>query len=162
MKIADKKNLLDAYDKYAEHIYRFAYLKIGSQENAQDLTSEAFLRCLKYLEEGKEVDNFRAFLYQVMRNLIVDFYRQNGRISSVPIEDINEVDSAVSLEKPIAQNIDIENALKRLKDDHQEVIILYYLEGLPIAEMSVILSKNEGAVRVSIHRALNALKEVLK
>ena len=58
--------------------------------------------------------------------------------------------------------MDIERALKVLKDEHREVIILYYIDDLPISEISRILDKNEGAVRVLIHRALNALKEAVK
>jgi len=53
-------------------------------------------------------------------------------------------------------------ALKTLKEEYREAITLHYLDELSIKEISLILQKSPGAVRVLIHRALNALKATLK
>ncbi|PJE58187.1 MAG: hypothetical protein COU81_02140 [Candidatus Portnoybacteria bacterium CG10_big_fil_rev_8_21_14_0_10_36_7] len=161
MKSATRKKFIDSYDKYAIPIYRFVYLRVGNEQNAEDITSEVFLRCLGYLEGGHIVDNYRAFLYQTARNLVVDFYRQNGRIYNVPLEDAKQLDLSISIDKPIISKIEVESALRLLKDSYHEAIILYYLEDLSISEISQILERNEGAVRVIIHRALSALKQAI-
>lgn len=157
-----QKKFLKAYDEFAPQIYRYIYLKVRSRQTAEDLSSEVFLKCLNYARQGKTIDNYRAFLYQISRNVIIDFFRKDSKISSVPIEGAKELDSAVAFDKSVIQNIEIENALKRLKQDYQDVIILYYVDDLSIKEICNILDKKESAVRVLIHRAITALKNLIE
>ena len=64
------------FDFYQEKIYRFVYLKVATGEDAEDITAETFLKAWQYIKEGKKVQSLQAFLYQVARNLVVDFYRK--------------------------------------------------------------------------------------
>lgn len=162
MKNKHKNKLLQAYDLYAVAIYRFVYLRVRSAEIAQDISSEVFLKCLNYLQEGNEVKNYRSFLYQVARNKIVDFYRESGKIDEVSLEvadndfKANNADSQSNIPSD-----DIMRAMGQIKGEYRDIIVLHYLEGLPREEICQILGKSDGAVRVLIHRALNALKLVM-
>jgi len=53
----------------------------------------------------------------------------------------------------------IKAVLTNLKDEYQEVVIWHYIDDLSIAEIAKMLKKSEGAVRVTLHRALKAVKK---
>ena len=153
------------YDQYIEKIYRFVFFKVNSPEIAEDLTSEVFTRSWKTFKNGPKIENPQAFLYQVARNLVVDFYREKGKSRVISIESISINDPRIDLEEKALLSSDIEEvrqALVNLKDDYQNVIIWHYLDDLPISEIARILDKSEEAIRVMLHRALKTLKNELK
>lgn len=159
------------YDKYIEKIYRFVFLKVSTKENAEDLTSQIFIKTLNYLIEktDKEIENLNAFLYQVARNTIADFYRQQGRAQEIQSIDQEELESlpdkeGQGLEKKVILNLDIlqvKKALQKINPDYQEAIILYYLEEFSVGEISQIVNRTPGATRQVIHRGLEALRQIL-
>ena len=184
------------YDKYLDKIYRFIFFRVSSQESAEDLSSQVFLKALEYLNSEKNIDNLQAFLYQIARNLIIDFYRRRGRevsleeralkgaatgqISQNLVGQINQnsVAAGFSLrpesfslrfESEVLEKIDtgleiekVEKALREIRDEYREVIILYYLEEMSAGEIARILGKSKGNVRVLVHRALRAVRERLE
>src|SRR5688572_14561141 len=72
----DADAFANLYDRYISSIYRFVYLKLPSREAAEDVTSETFLRFWNAILQNTEIRNVRAFLYQIARNLVVDYYRK--------------------------------------------------------------------------------------
>jgi len=158
-----EKIFKQVYDKYIDKIYRFIFLKVSSKEIAQDLASEAFLRFWQTLESPTEIQNPRAFLYQVVRNLVIDHYREKARTQFVPIENIvvKDQNPEIDLEKQAILTSDmqeIHQALTGLKQEYQDAIIFYYLDEFSVPEIAEIMNKSENAVRVVIHRALQALR----
>lgn len=167
----NRKIFSKIYDQYIDKIYRFVFLKVSSQEIAQDITSETFLRGWKAFQKSKTVDNKKkienpqAFLYQIARNLIVDFYREKGKIQIVSAEYTQIIDPQTNLEEEalLASDVDmVKLALANIREEYQEVIIWRYLDELSIPEMAETLNKSEEAVRVMLHRALKSLKNELK
>ena len=157
----------EIYDKYVEKIYRFVYLKVNSQEIAEDLCSEIFTRGWESFKQNKcDIKNIQAFLYQIARNLIVDHYREKAKVRLVSVEMAPVIaDNGIGLEEQTMLKSDfsmVQSALAGLKDEYREAITLYYLNELSVPEMAKILGKSEEAVRVQIHRALEALRGVIK
>lgn len=160
------KDFSKIYDKYVEKIYRFIVLKVNSEEVAQDLTSDVFTRGWQSFSNQKcDIKNMPAFLYQIARNLIVDHYREKGQAQLVSIENVpNIVDLGTDLPKEAMLKSDVNRvkaALTNLNNDYREVIVWYYLDEFSVPEIAKILNKSEEAVRVQIHRALNALRACL-
>lgn len=159
------KDYSKIYKKYVDKIYRFIFLKVSSQEIAEDLTSEVFTRGWQAYCDKKKIDNITAFLYQIARNLIVDHYRQKAKVQFVSVDSAPQImNPGPGLEEAASTNSDfymVKNALADLKEDYREVLVWYYLDELSIREMAQILGKSEEAVRVQVHRALNALKTKL-
>lgn len=154
------------YDMYIDQIFRFVRFKVATDENAQDITSDVFLKTWHYLQKSeKKIENFNALIYRVARNCIVDYYRKKSKDSVVSsceqfeeiVKDrtniIDELDIKIDLEQ-------IESKLKLLKEEYREVIILRYIEDLNISEIAEILNKTKSNVRVLIHRALKTLKDI--
>ena len=166
-----RKEFSKIYDKYIDKIYRFVFLKVNSPEVAEDLTSETFLKgWVAFREQNSDpknqnhIDNPPAFLYQIPRNLVVDYYREKGKTQIVPAEDYRIIDPRINLEERANLNSDFEGvrrALNNLKEDYQDVIIYRYLDELSVPEIAKIVQKSEDAVRVSLHRALKSLKNEL-
>lgn len=154
------------YDKYLDRIYRFIFFRVSSKEQAEDLSSQVFLKALEYLGEKRKINNLQAFLYQIARNLIIDFYRDKKEVVSLDREEAKELqDGQLDISEKVNTKLEIEKikkALTEIRDGYKEVIILYYLEELSIREIAQILEKNKGNVRILIHRALKALREKIR
>ena len=170
------------YDQYAPKIYRFVYLKTNSSPDAEDLTSEAFLRLWKEISnsnnqnpggdfnELKRVENPRALLYQIVRNLVVDYYRkkpkaelivneeEEGVLKNIPSQE-PDLEEKMALKSDISQ---VREALKQINDDYQDLILWHYLDDFSVKEIAQILEKPEDTVRVQLHRALMTLQKILK
>jgi len=161
-----KNKFSKIYDKYIEKIYRFVFLKVSSSEIAEDLTSETFLRGWKAFEKNPDsIENPQAFLYQIARNMIADFYRTTKKNTPViSAEYVQIEDPRPNIEEKVKINSDMEvihQALLTLKEDYQNVVIWHYLDDLPIQEVSRLLGKSEKTTRVTLHRALKSLKKRL-
>lgn len=160
-----KKKFSKIYNQYIDKIYRFIFLKVSSNEIAQDLTSETFLRGWKAFEaDQNSIENPQAFLYQIARNLVVDFYRDKSKAKIISAEYVQIEDPQPNLEEKAKLESDIRTihrGLANLKEDYQNVIIWHYLDDLPIREVAKLLDKSEETTRVTLHRALKALKNRL-
>jgi RNA polymerase sigma-70 factor (ECF subfamily) len=167
----ERKIFSGIYDQYIDKIYRFIFLKVSSQEITQDLTSETFLRGWEAFQRSQspnpgemKIENMQAFLYQIARNLVTDFYREKGKTQIVSAENLRIVDPQANLEEKAEFSSDFEQIkahLADLKEDYQEVIILHYINDLSIKEIAKTINKPEGTIRVMIHRGLNALRAKL-
>ncbi len=150
------------YDQYINKIYRFILLRVNSQGIAEDLTSETFVRGWKRFKGPQQIKNIQAFLYQIARNLIVDHYRDKSRASVVSADNVPVIDPRPSINEITETKSDldlIKSCLANLKEEYQEAVILRYVDDLSISEIAHITNKSEGAVRVTLHRALNVLQE---
>ncbi len=159
-----RKTFSKIYDRYIDKIYRFIFLKVSSQEIAQDLTSETFLKGWESFKNGTKIENPQAFLYRIARNLVTDHYREKGRAQIVSAEYVSIVDPREDVEEAAALKSDIYTirlALVSLKEDYQNVIIWHYLDDLPITEVAKLLDRTEEATRVLLSRALKNLRNEL-
>ncbi|TSC94964.1 MAG: RNA polymerase sigma-70 factor, ECF subfamily [Parcubacteria group bacterium Athens1014_10] len=159
IKKGDKEAFSEIYNNYLDKIYRFVYFKVSSKEIAEDLTSDTFLKILKYIiSSDKQINNLQAFVYQTAKNLITDHYRQGH--NTIPLENVEKILLDNKNHHLINDDLrTIEKALSTLKNEYKEIITLCHLDQLSIKEASQILQKPAGTVRVTLHRALKALRE---
>ena len=157
-----KEEFSRIYDDCIAKIYRYIYLKVNSQDIAQDLSSETFLKGWQvFKDNSREIENPQAFLYQIARNLVIDYYREKDRSRTVSTEFVSLTDQAEDLHERAMSDSELEMvkaSLAGLKDDYQEIIIWHYIDDYSIEEISKMMDKSEGAVRVMLHRALKSLK----
>jgi RNA polymerase sigma-70 factor (ECF subfamily) len=158
-----RKEFSKIYDKYINKIYRFVFLKVNSEDIAKDLCSETFTKGWEFCRDGKnKIDNPNAFLYRIARNLVTDYYRSKGRVQIVSPDSLPIADPEPGLEQMAALSSDvgqIKVALAGLKEEYQNVIIWHYLDDLSMQEVARMMGKSEQTTRVTLHRALKALKE---
>lgn len=155
------------YDKYVNDIYRFVVMRVRSSQEAQDLASETFLKAWQYVStQKKQIDDFRALLYRIARNLVIDHYRSSKNESQGFEEGQleNIIDTSPSLQASAEHKDDMALVFKvigQLSKDDSDVIILRYIEDLSIKEIAEIQGKKSGTVRVALHRAVKRVKELI-
>ncbi len=180
-----RKDFEEIYDTHVEQIFRFVYLKVGSKDDAEDITSRVFIQTWKSVAGSDPAmpENPRALLYKVARNLVIDHYRKNRptreedseedtaspkkktKPKQVPLEDVMVEDKEIRPDEKALLNSQIEEvkqALQEINEDYQNVIIWYYLDELTVPEIAELLDKPEASVRVLIHRAVDSLKKRLE
>ena len=155
----------EIYDEYVKRIYRFIYFKVPSAEQAEDLTSEAFLKAWHYLKEKKEVSNLQALLYSVARTVVIDYYRATANErGNVTLDEgaANMADAASDrLLREVETKFDttlVLEKLRNLKDEYREVVIMKFLDEMTTHEIAAVLGKSASNVRVILHRATKALE----
>ncbi len=164
-KYKDKQAFVAVYDQYLTPIYRFVYFKVNDMAEAEDLTSQVFLKCWSYIQDGKITDygTIRAFLYKVARNTVIDYYRQ--KTENQPLDEAENVASPEQLPpETIDNNLSVAlivSQIKKLKDEYREVLILKFVNELSTTEIAEILGKTRGNIRVLLHRAERALKKLV-
>ena len=158
------------YDAYVKQIYRFIYFKVSSAEQAEDLTSEAFLKAWQYLKEKRDVTNLQALLYSVARTVVIDHYRANNCLpGTISLDEtISDETAEVASEKflkDMETKFDTTMVLEKLrglKDEYRDVVIMRYLDEMSTGEIAAVLGKNASNVRVILHRATKALAAAIR
>ena len=154
----------DLYERYLNQIYRHIYYRVGNSGLAEDFTETVFLKVWENLSTF-QVDriSFKGWLYRVAHNLLVDYYRTRKKQQSLD-EDFDLPDPSQSPEELIItseQETLVHLALRRLKEEYQNILTLRFINGLSHTEAAKTLGRSTGAVRVLQHRALQALDKEL-
>lgn len=169
----DEQAFARLYDEYVKSIYRFVYSKISSKEQAEDVTSETFLRFWNAIQRGEEIRHVRGMLYRIARHLIIDVYRRRQTASIVGPVTFQEDETSTDTEALLSDAGKASRAMEaqadvallmeqvgQLKEDYQDVLMLRLVEDLSFQDIAEALGKQAGAVRVLYHRALKSLQRL--
>jgi RNA polymerase sigma-70 factor (ECF subfamily) len=154
-----ERTLVDAYEKYAVAIYRFAYRRIGNKDDAQDVTAQVFLKASRGLDPSYDEAAQRSWLFRAARTAIVDVWRSYGSCPVVPLEWYSE-DTPPNLQTSSDAPVRVERILARLNPVQRRVLELRFLEGRSLLETARELGLTEGNVKVVQHRALRRAAEL--
>jgi RNA polymerase sigma-70 factor (ECF subfamily) len=145
-----------AFQENVAKIYSFIYAKVGNREAAEDLTSQVFLKAVRWLGEDRSADSIRSWLYTTARSTIVDYWREQSHMRSVPIDDLAELlfrgtDGPQEVRRTREHALRI---LESLPPRERDVLRLRFLHGYTAAEIGAALGLTPGNVRVLQLRAL--------
>jgi RNA polymerase sigma-70 factor (ECF subfamily) len=162
----DPAALGELYDRYAPRMYAYIYRRVGDAALAEDLTVELFVRMLRAIQESRAWrTSFRAWLYRIAHNLVIDYGRRCSPEPHLPLEESLlagvEPDPAELVERDQTLRT-LRGALAQLTPEQQEVLALRFGEGLTAREVGQITQRTTGAVQALQHRALAALRRLLK
>ncbi len=158
-----EQEFLKAYETYADAMFRYCLVRIRNREEALDLSQEVFLKAWRYIAEGNEVKNMRAFLYEVARNLVINL---SVKQKSVSLDDLMENGfEAVSRDDEKMETASLfHDALERMEEldeKYREPILMRYVDGLPVQEIAALLEENENTISVRIHRGIEQLRDLM-
>ncbi|MCI0395900.1 MAG: sigma-70 family RNA polymerase sigma factor [Chloroflexi bacterium] len=159
----DAAALTALYEHFKQDVFRFIYYRTGDLEVAADLTGDVFERAIKALPGYQPERPFAAWLFQITRNSVIDYWRQQQVRQDVPLDELMSGDGA-SPEQAVEQNLTVERlawALQHLTVDQREVLILRFVVGLNVATVAAALDKSNGAVQMLQQRALESLRNRL-
>jgi RNA polymerase sigma-70 factor (ECF subfamily) len=159
----DRDALEELYLIHFDRIYSYLHVSVGNRHDAEDLTTQTFLKMLEKIGSFKwQSAPFSAWLFRIAHNLAMDHFRARRRWQ--PEEEVPEPpgDEEPSAELTAMQTIGRESMLKlieHLSPEQQQVLTLKFVFNLPNAEVAAILEKTEGAIKSLQHRALVSLQK---
>jgi RNA polymerase sigma-70 factor (ECF subfamily) len=162
-KIEDE--FMAAYEELSDSLFRLCYFKTSKREVALDLVQEGFLKTWQHVVRGGEIRNMKSFIYQVVNNLIIDYYRKKKSFSLDSLAEEKNFDPSGDDHESIEKEAEIEIVRKvilKLEPTYQEVMVLRYVEGLTIKEITEIVGESENVVSVRLHRATEKAKKFFK
>lgn len=156
----DANAFAELYDMFSSRIRRYITFKLPSHDDVEELTAEVFLRGWEYATSSL-VENANALFYRIARNLIADFYRSRKITESLTGAESVESGRAIEHEVDIkAEHAQLLKSLRELKAEYQEVLTMRFMDDMSNAEIAAALGKTVNNVRVLVHRAKRALKEI--
>lgn len=166
----DRRAFAELYNQYIDKIYRYVYYRVGQSSDAEDITSQTFLKAWDAIGDYEWRDHpFGAWLFRIAHNLVVDYHR--ARRDVVSLDDATpQLESKASRDNLRPEGVlatmlasdRIRRALSRLTEEQQQVLILRFFEGLSTGETALLMGKRRGAIRGLQFRALAALRELLE
>ncbi len=164
------------FDRYYPAIFAYVLRRVGKWNDAQDITSEVFLKALKGLWRFRwQGIAFSAWLYRIATSEVGIYFRRAGR-APLSLNQLIEENGfePVSSHDLIAEKLEAERQLERHRDfliarskiatlpmKYQDVITLRYFEQLSVGEIAEILRKKEGTVRSLVSRGLQRLRKLM-
>ncbi|MCY3780719.1 MAG: sigma-70 family RNA polymerase sigma factor [Chloroflexi bacterium] len=157
----------ELYSRYLKKIYSYVYHRTGNTHDAEDLTAKVFMRAYSHI--GNYEDRglpFQAWLYRIAHNIVANWHRDQGRRKIIALDDY--VAHSLKSEAPDSQAEESEEraqlmqAVRRLPEDRQQLLLLKFIEGMSNAEIGAIMGRTEGAIKSLYHRTLLALRDDLQ
>lgn len=157
---------LDAYDQYAQAIFRHCALRLRDRERGKEIMQDTFVRVWESIQKGTEVENFRAFLYKVANNLIIDLVRREKLRTEDSLEEMEEETGFELPDREAGPARRTEwalamDAVGKLEEPYRTAVVLRFIDGLPPSEIAELLGQSPNVVSVHIHRGLKELESFL-
>src|SRR6476619_6926326 len=115
-------------DAHYEALYRYAYRLTGSAADAEDLTQEAFGKAPPRLDQLREPDKVKGWLFRILRNAYLHKVRDQKRQRVVPLDAVGDLPERAPEEMPDIDPARLQLALNDLDETFRTPIILFYFE----------------------------------
>jgi RNA polymerase sigma-70 factor, ECF subfamily len=155
------------YDHYFPRVFTYVRVRVKDDQTADDLTAHVFERALTKIERYQpEQAPLGAWLFGIARNTVNNYLRSEQRRRWLPLDLFGEKPADDPRpEETVVQNEAQESlwaALRTLRDQEKELVLLKYVAGLSTREIGEITGVSESNVSVILFRAREHLKSLLK
>lgn len=155
-------------DTYGQQVYTLIVRMVGSEEDAEELTQDTFMKAFNHLSSFCGNSSFSTWVYRIAYNTALSALRKHpsrevltfdegvwNRLSDTEIDESLDCEEEHRLES-------LQRALRRLSPDEQAIVTLFYEEEKSIAELAEILKQTESNVKVKLHRIRKKLYLLIK
>ena len=162
----DKAAFGQLYEIYLDQIYRYIIYQVADRFEAEDLTEKVFIKAWQSLSKpgkGKELKNFRAWIYRIAHNLVVDRHRKRKPLISLD-QAATMQDTEFSPELVFQMREDqqsLSQAILKLDETLRAVILYRFVNQLSHAETAQIMGLKENHIRILQYRAIKKLRTLL-
>lgn len=159
--------LLRTFNEVRDELVSTLWFVLGSQEDAQDMAQEVFLRCWRTQENLPEIQNLRAWIFRVGLNAAKDLRRSAWHRRVKPLLGAEMMPSRVESTPPAQELDDRENlerlrqALMVLRDEEKEVFLLRQNGEMTYEQIAEMSNRPVGTVKTQMRSALQKLRKVL-
>ena len=153
------KSFQQIFMNYYETLYRFIWLRTYNHELARDILQDVFIRVWDNRHRLDINKSFKAYLYQISNNLVIDILRKNK--TKEKMMRINQSLNYYESEDQYYASIDIQNAINKLPEKFKSVVILSRFEGLNYIEIAEICNVSFQTVSYRLNKALRLMNKYL-
>jgi len=146
------------YFRYRDWVVNLAWRFTGDNDAALDVLQETFIYVLKKFPGFRLTAHFKTFLYPAVRNLSIASRRKTQRYQSGEIEQVG-LQNVPAPETASHGQSDLNYVLGSLSEEHREVLLLRFVDGLSMAEIADAMSIPTGTVKSRLHNALDLLRK---
>lgn len=155
-----ERDVREAYAAHAGELYGFALRSLGDAGLAEEAVQETFVRAWRAGDRfDPQIGSLRTWLFAILRNVVIDLGRARAarpRVAQGGVEPTVE---------PLEQALlswQVEEAMRRIGEDHRHVLVETHYRGRPYAEVAAELGVPEGTVKSRVYYGLRALRVVLE
>lgn len=142
------------FSQHYDKIYRYCYFRLHNRDLAEDVTQEAFLRFF-VSETYRDTGQALRYLYTIARNLCIDQFQ---RPETVTLPD----DISVEMEDRLDTHLDLRAALEQLSVEERELILLRYVNEVPVSVLSGVYGISRFALRRRLQTVTRRLRKTME
>ena len=158
--LTQESDVREAYAAHAGELYGFAVRSLEDRGLAEEAVQDTFLRAWRAGDRfDPQIGSLRTWLFAILRNVIIDLGRARatrptlgGELPDVGHEPFEDV----------LLNWQVEEALRRIGDQHRRALVETYLRGRPYADVASELGVPEGTIKSRVYYGLRALRNALE
>jgi RNA polymerase sigma-70 factor, ECF subfamily len=133
----------------------------GNAETALDILQDVWMRAFRGIRKLKDPGSLRPWLYRITHGMAVDRIRQHISRERAEEAHLTGFQETADPSFPEDDAAALHEALNELGLKHREVLVLYFLEDFPLAEIAMVVGCSEGTIKSRLHYAKRAMKEIL-
>lgn len=160
----DKSGLREIYDAYLSYIYQVIYGVLGQKEDAEDVTSDFFIKLWQNADKYKSGNGHKGYMATMARNMAIDHLRKHKKevLESFDVTEddvpVSEPASDTNTEGEIIEEVSVKEALAMLKPEEAQIVNMKVLSEMTFAEISEILAMPMGTVTWKYREAIKKLR----
>jgi len=150
------------FDRHQPGLVRYFTYLTGNRALGEDLAQDAFFRVLKYRHTYQPGANFRAWLYQIGRNVYADHVGRHKQEVAMPSEAAEIRGSETPADREFQKKQEallVRQALAALPGEKRELLILSRFQEMKYEEIATVLKCEVGTVKVRVYRAMRELSD---
>lgn len=156
--LGSSRSVLPLVDAHYAALYRFAYRLSGCKETAADLTQETFCQAQRKLDQLRDWNRGRSWLYAILRNAYLHRLRSSRTEKTVSLDDVGDLPGPAPDELPDVEGPQLQKALDQLPEPYRTPLILFYFEDFSYRAIAEHLDIALGTVMSRLARAKAFLK----
>jgi RNA polymerase sigma-70 factor, ECF subfamily len=170
----DQSAFAELVELYKDKVFQICYRMLGNRHEAEDISQEAFIRAYVNIETFNQKRKFSTWLFRIATNLCIDrirkkkpdYYLDAEVAGTDGLTMYSQVAADVKMPEVEVENMELQETIQKeiskLPEKYRSVIVLKYIEELPLQEISEILDMPLGTVKTRVHRGREALRKQLK
>ena len=154
------KDLEKIVEKEQDKLFRFAYMRIGCREDAEDIVQDVFLKLYASEENLKHVRDIERYLLRCISNCCQDYHRKKA-FNMVPINEASQIAEENDDQQIHEEYLRISNLLSTLSNEQAEIMRLKCYDGLKFREIAKILEIPEATAKSRYRYAIAHLQQII-
>ena len=154
------------YLEYREKVFRYVRGKVASTADAEDVTSEIFLKVRTSPDSyNEEKSTLSTWIYTITHNTVCNYYREQSRCALSLDENALCSDTDDGMVAEIENEVlkeELADALETLSEREQDIIVLYYYHEIPLQDIAIKMGITYTNAKFIKHQAIGKLRLAMK